>query len=97
MNAHKILEWLNDNFEQVQELCEKHTQAFEKICNDFHVVFYSAIKSESFDNYRKEVLSNCNVSTGESYEDCNNILRGKLEKLWNLKWGIKSDASANRS
>ena len=85
MNAHKILEWFNDNFEQVQELCQKYKQAFEQIYKDYHSVFYRAIKSESFDNFRKEVLNLCSTSIGESYEDCNNILRNKLEKLWNLK------------
>lgn len=85
MNQHKILEWFNNNFEHVQELCDKHKDTFDKIYNNYHVVFYTAIKNEAFDNYRKEVLNQCNEATGESYEDCNNILQNKLEKLWNLK------------
>ena len=86
MNQHKINEWFNDNFENISDDMENYKiNIIPAINKKYDVVFTDDISYEGMEILIESIIEDCSKSIGESYEDCNNILRHKLEKLWNLK------------
>ena len=86
MNQHKINEWFNDNFENISDDMENYKiNIIPAINKKYDVVFTDDISYEGMEILIESIIEDCSKSIGESYEDCNNILRHKLEMLWNLK------------
>lgn len=82
MNPHIIQEWFNDNFENIEDICNNFKMKQTELYKQYHALFGGKIKKQTFDNFKKEVIENCTRQTNQSYEDCSNVLKDKLHKMW---------------
>lgn len=76
---HKIIEWINENSEYIDDEYTDYLNQCKKVLAKHHILFDNVIKEQARRLFLNKLISTCSYNIGVSYEECNNILEDLYE------------------